>query len=56
MKKLIILLPGVQIEIERMRRVTSTKAKRIPKVTNHTKTKVRKLVLWLRILIIVKIK
>ena len=39
-----------QTKIVRMkRRVTSTKEKRISKVTNHTRTKVRKLALWLRI-------
>ena len=57
MKKLVILLPSAQTKIARMRRrVKNRKAKKISKVTNHTRTKVRKLTLWLRILIIMKMK
>ena len=38
------------------RRAIGTKEKRNSKVSNHKKTKVRKLALWLRILIIMKMK
>ena len=56
-KKLVILLPSAQTEKETMRRkVTSSMVRSISKITNHSRTKVRKLVLLLKILIIVKMK
>ena len=57
MNKLVILSLGAQTKRAKMRRkVTSAMVRRISKITNHSRTKVRKLVLWLRILIIVKMR
>ena len=48
---------SAQTKKARMRRkVTSTMVRRISKIKNHSTTKVRKLVLWLKILIIVKMR
>ena len=56
-KRLVILLLGVQIKKSRNRRkMIGAKARRNLKVTNPTKKRVRKIVLRLKILIIVKMK
>ena len=56
-KKLVTLLQGVQIEKTKMKRKTiSTKVRMISRTTRNSRTKVRNLILWLKIMIIVKMK
>ena len=57
MKKLIILLLGAKTKkIIMKRKVKSTKERRNSKTTRTTRTKVRNIVSWLKILMIVKMK